>query len=430
MSAAEKIEAAPAAPLDYSEPCLLPRAWRDQVEAWTRNHRAKRAAQHMTECFSAETWSTSVWHAQRAKGQTRRFFKLANCGETFEAVGDCGACGGETRRPIRCGLVNLCPVCRGREARRLRTKVRDTMNALPDEYHALARRKVQPWSWKLLTLTVPHGRGVGADTYNLRTKLWPRFWRTMTAHVRRDCGETMRPLYVRALEVARTGTDDGHAHYHVAVFAPFIHKSYVNLLWGRALSAAGYSCPRVDLDEVFAGTAKGAGPIHPYFRERVQSYFVTRRGTAGRALSGDIDFPVTDLRQAHGDVSHELVKYLIKDIEKGKRLPPRVFAGIYKAVDGTRKLTTSRAFKARTREPMPCPLCDQASCRPLPHGHVGPIQGVVWETINLGEPDTPPRAPNMDVRDEVREQIHADALAAWKEKLRTAGRQQEFTVNP
>lgn len=403
----------PAEPLAYNEPCYLPVAWRNEVEAWTRTHREARAQAHWAECFGATKWTTAVWHARRAKGQTQRFVKLANCGETFEAQGDCDSCGCETRKPVYCGLVNLCPRCRGREARRLRKRVRETMADLPDEQRALASRARDPWGWKLLTLTVPHGRGIQEDTRALARKLWPQFWRQFKAHVSVDRGETAPPLFVRCLEIAKTGSDDGHAHYHVAVFAPFVHRSFVNLLWGTALTRAGYTCPEAPLPAVFDGSHPGAGAIHWHYANEVKALFRTRRGSAGRALTGTIPFPVTDLRQVHGDVSHELVKYLVKDVHEGQRVAPRTYARIYQAVDGMRRLSSSRPLRRPEPEPMPCPHCAH------------PV--LEWTPVGLTEPDTPPRpGPMMGARDVARDIYVAELHVMYREAMETADRQRSF----
>lgn len=454
----------PAKALDYAEPCYLPRKWRDELERLTRTHRAGRAAQHMAEAWGVGSrynpfrasrrtkactyiepnpegiddalerarrrWGTAVWHTQHARGHDRRFEKLANCGDTFEAVGSCTSCGETTRRPVHCGLVNLCVRCRGREARRLRTRVRERMRNLPAEYCVLTERPGQPWGWKLLTLTVPHGRGVVADAKALALTLWPKFWRQFKAHVRLDCGEELAPLMVKCFELAKTGTDDGHAHYHIAILSPFVHKSYVNLLWGRVLQTAGYACPQAMVWDVFDGTAPGSASIHPYYRGRVESLFVTRRGPAGRRYNGAIPFPVTDLRQADGDVSNELVKYLIKDIHEGQRIPAAEFEALYRAVDGRRRLSHSKALVPLPETPVQCPHCAAERATEVDaDGFEWVVAGMAWETINLRPPETPGHSILSALRYEVREEMVAQDQRYWERAKREACMRREFTVN-
>ncbi len=401
--------------LDHTEPSYLPRKWRDDLEVWTAPYREAKARWHRMQSYAATSGSMALWHARRAKGQAERFVKLANCGETFEAVGDCSGCDEKTRRPVHCGLVNLCPRCRGREARRLRKRVREMMGEVPTEWRVLGERGSRAWGWKLLTLTVPHGRGIEADARALARKLWPQFWRQFKAHVRKDCGEEVSPLYVRCLEIAKTGSDDGHAHYHVAVFAPFVHRSYVNLLWGRALERAGYHCPQAPVHDVLKGTHPGAGGVHWYYSERVKGLFVTRRGTAGRPLVGAIPFPVTDLRSCHGDVSNELVKYLVKDVDRGQRMPAKVFAKVYQAVDGMRRLSNSKALAPPSPEPMCCPQCERDT--------------LTWKANALREPDTPPRGGRMEsLRYAARDAYDASILELYAASLSKRTGQSELKL--
>lgn len=425
----------PPALLDHAEPCYLPKWWRDEVEAHTRKFRAVQARKHWVEAFSTTEWSTAVWHVRRARGQERRFYKLANCGEIFEATGRCSKCEAETVRPVHCGLVNLCPRCRGRQAQKLRTKVRTTMGNMPEGYGDLKRRWRQPWDWKLLTLTIPHGAserarlrekgetdaGVELDTADLATKVWPMFWRWLKAHVVKDRDEELIPLFVKCLEItvepSRAGREadeqvDGHAHYHVAVFAPFLSKNVINLYWGKALAKAGRKCPSAAVEDVLAGTLPGSVSTHERYREHVERCFVTRRGSCGHSLAetrepwqparGCIPWAVTDIRQAHGDPTHELVKYLVKDVntKEGRRVRSVAFARAYRAVEGRRRLTSSKSFTMPEPESCRCESCSE--------------DALTWEARSLVPPDTPGQNRTEPIVDIVRESLQRELVSEFR----------------
>lgn len=372
--------ALPPALLDKAEPCLLPRQWREEVEAWTRRHREDREREHARRAWSAAKLSTATWHANRAKGQRQRFFRLANCGEQWTVEGSCSACGTVTTRKVTCGLVNLCPRCRGREARRLRQRVREMMRELPAEYEEAVSNG--GWGWRFLTLTVPHGRGIKADVRDLRTRLWPAFVRQLRAHIRIDLGFALRPLFARTLEInAADSADDGHAHYHIALLMPYVSRNLLGLWWGKEVAKSGRNAPAADVAAILDGSHPGAREEHPFYRERVAGYFVTRRGACGRPLAdsceawqpatGKVPFPVVDFRRVEGDVSRELVKYLVKDVSReGKRISPRVFAKVYEAVDGARRMSQSKPLRRPERQPCPCPECK------------APGEAMEWATVN------------------------------------------------
>jgi hypothetical protein len=327
------------------------------------------------------------------------------------------------------------------------------MGNLPVEYGPLQRRWRQPWGWKFLTLTIPHGAeerarlretgetedGMEQDTRDLATRIWPKFWRWIKTHLDKDRGEELAPLFVKCLEMTveetKAGREqedqaNGHAHYHVAVFAPFLHKNIINLYWSKALATCGRTCPSVSVEDVLAGTVPGSASTHEFYREDVARCFVTRRGSCGRPLSatyedwqpeeGHIPWAVTDIREAYGDVSHELVKYLVKDVnvKTGRRVRSLEFARVYRAIEGRRRLTTSKAFKMPDPEPCRCENCKGELVEvDTETGEVNPS----WTMRCLQPPDTPGQIKTEPVRDIVRDGMQRELVAQlrlWERERR------------
>lgn len=372
--------------IDYDEACYLPKVWRELVAHHTLEHRQALERHHRDEAYSS-LWQLdpsgipepcyapsgmrcdcprcsserrALWHHRRAEGQANRFEKLDRCGSIWNSEAQCAACDAkgaratDTRR-LTCGLVNLCPRCRGREARRLRTKSRHLMANLPEEYEQLIRWRSHEWRWRFLTLTVPHGRGIVTDTRDLVRRLWPKFWRWVSAHIAKDLHATVIPLFIKCLEITadEDRDDDGHAHLHVAILSPFISRNLLGLWWGRALAETGRECPQASVSDVLDGTQKGAREEPAKYRAAVEQTFRTRRGPHGRPLAesqtpwqaehGRVPFPVLDVRKTKADLADELVKYLVKDITAGgDRIAPRAYAEVYKAVSGRRRLSNTR----------------------------------------------------------------------------------------
>lgn len=213
------------------------------------------------------------------------------------------------------------------------------------------------WREKFITLTLPHSGDIERDI-----KVLPHacrlFRKELWAHFRLDRGldpDAMRALaFVRVIEVTPGSKGDGHAHVHFYLLSPFLPKALVRHLWGAALLKLGYVVPLEPMEEVLAGAL-------PQSREQLRQWLVTRRGKQGRLLDA-IYAPVIDIEQVYGDVENELVKYLLKDMERDpdgeqKLIAPELFARVYAGLEGVRTVVTSTGFWGKGGSPCKCQTC-------------------------------------------------------------------------
>lgn len=244
------------------------------------------------QCNSAIT--TEKWHAQRATGQRFRFKNLESCGVRMRTT-MCGMCGNETTRkavPDGCGIARLCATCslnkaKSRRARFGRARGRCIVNS-PKKVHRKKRRG-GAYSERMLTVTIPHFtrdemvsrveeleaiagdyeecpsmRKRCARTAEAARKLlskcpttiharvqtawdaWPIFVRKLTQHWKEN-GETLDgtprspliPKLHRAAEWTLGHDGQGHPHFHVWVWSPFLDLAVVKAMWTESLFAVG-----------------------------------------------------------------------------------------------------------------------------------------------------------------------------------------------
>jgi hypothetical protein len=284
----------------------------------------------------------SLWHTQRAKAERERWDRLRECG-TKQIQVACAACGECEREPRieHCDHWRLCGPCRKRRMLRCQAKFMRGRSAL------LARRKRDTskwakggrWSEKLITLTVPHSGDVRRDVHALK-RAWPRFKRRLAAYLkRRGCQRWREIPYWRATEI--THSDDGHAHYHVWVLAPYIPRVLLGHWWALSLDDEWRAaCVTITASEARAYSPGDAAEI-------------TRN-----AKHGMIYTSIVDVRAADSKAAGELIKYMVKDAEwnEGARTPiaPETFAKIYAATTGLRARTTSIHWWVERNEVQPC----------------------------------------------------------------------------
>lgn len=201
------------------------------------------------------------WHRSRAEGQRERFARVRGCGGR-KMVAACRRCG-EEREPVAegCGVRRVCPRCdvSGAVARRARFgRARGRLMIDAHRYGlGLRYRRGGAYSEKMLTLTLPHfgledASGVvreeSRDSLHARIvalfKAWPLFLRRVNAWFRRRGERSV--AYHRAFEWTpgkRESDRDGHPHFHVYFWAPWMPIDLLRAWWAESLREVGW---RVD----------------------------------------------------------------------------------------------------------------------------------------------------------------------------------------
>lgn len=363
-----------------------PYGWLEGVAAETRAFRERRAHHHGVRASRLEHWAktaldadgatrtaweqTAEWHRSRADGQRNRFERVARCGEDVIVV-HCGVCRDLHEVPDRCCVPRVCFACRRRRIEVDRARfVRGRAAALRRSRHRRRRGRSfvgGRWGERFLTLTVPHSGDVSADARELarasnefarrvRSYLVEDVWKAEGLGTKRAAQLARLWSYVRVMEV--TQSDDGHAHLHWWMLGPFIARPVLAELWARSLSASYRN--RLPWRSV----ATQLEEVNPRFRVRAARAFLTRRNGV---LPDRTRVPVVDVRKADGDVSKELVKYLLKDAswQTDGTLAyeePAAWARLYEALEGRRTLVASRGFHVE-RPAMECPSCGETGTR-------------------------------------------------------------------
>jgi hypothetical protein len=366
-------------------------AWLATVGALTRPFRAAQAMRHrgraryMRDCARH---SVADYHLVRAEGQMLRMANVADCGER-EVLFSCGDCGHNLRKAVaRCGHHRLCLVCRGQRARRYRLRIRIARQRMLDEVARVRRSRGRQIDWqeRFLTLTIPHSGNVVRDLKTL-PRAWKLFrrwlWLFFADEHRLDKELLKLVAFVRVTEVTAGRSNEGHAHYHVYLYCPYVPHELARHLWGKALKQLGYTVPTRAVEAVIAEART------PFAAQQLRRAFVTRKGPKGRPLA-ETEWPVLDLKQAYGNVETELVKYLVKDVvvEDGSAglIAPALYARIYEGLEGLRTIATSRKFfqeqpkdcfcehcgSSRLRRVVAAPEASSPSVPPTPSDAAGP----------------------------------------------------------
>jgi Zn finger protein HypA/HybF involved in hydrogenase expression len=361
-------------------------AWLSEVGVLTRPFRARRAmrhrgrARHMTD---SGHYSCAEYHLMRAEGQMLRMTNVAACGER-EVLFSCGDCGHQLRKAVaHCGHIRLCNVCRGKRARRYRLKIRAARRRVLDDAERSLRVRNHRGEWheRFVTLTIAHSGDVVRDLKTL-PKAWKLFrrwlWLFFASEHRLDKELLKLIAFVRVTEVTAGQSNDGHAHYHVWLYCPYIPHEVARHLWGKALRKFGYIVPMRPVEDVIAEART------PFAAAQLRRTLVTRGGPKGRPLT-ETEWPVLDLKQAYGDVEAELVKYLVKDVvvEGGTTgmIDPELYARIYEGLEGLRTIATSRKF---FQEDVKDCFCEQCGSTRLKRAVAKPAVASVAETTQPG----------------------------------------------
>jgi hypothetical protein len=314
-----------------------------QLDARAEQLRGEVAAAKIRAELRGEPWNpeaerrAGAWHEARARGARERPDRVDKCGRdgVFEVT--CFACEKMHARPARCDCGLLCTTCRGHRKVDLQQHfMRSRAEVMARALRAGVLRKSLPggrYTEKFLTLTVPHeGLDLG-ERIDVAFDAWRRFAPKLRRfmreheerHLRREPGEdgARSWWYFRRFEWT-PGTDgQGHPHFHLWLLCPYLPHDTVRSWWQQALSQA-----------------KKADGTRAYAR-------------------GSVDTVIVDVRQCHGDVSKELIKYITKDWHEGSRLAPHVYARVFEALDGRRLTQASRGFMGLGERIRQCPDCHE-----------------------------------------------------------------------
>lgn len=369
----------------------------------TAAHRGRRAALLMSRERTARG-GMGTYHRSRARAQLRRWEQVAMC-ETDNVLHVWAQCKGgvqsqwdpsaargesvyqgqalstlreacEAPRAVArcgCGVERACRLCRRELVHSKRAQAERAIAAVAELYAPELTRAVNPWAWRMATLTVPPGLGLDRDVADMASMLgdlrrWLNTWwlkegaesewrqlfceqKDGTIGVRK-----MAPPWLAHLEIGtKNEARGGHVHAHLAICSPFIPTEVVRFYWGKALVKHGRAAhvPMVPLGNVLSlAWMRG----HESWRvSQVAEALVTRRGKYGRPVEL-VPWPVTHIERAYGkndggDVARELVKYVVKDVSDGEYISVDLEADIYCALDGRRSLLSQRGLWKLGRAP-------------------------------------------------------------------------------
>jgi len=294
--------------------------WLLEVGTHTASHREGRA-RHLDECArrkrarrrlaganERQVHEDTGWYRSRAKGQREKIDRVQSCGAEQLRI-TCQSCGRFHERPGKCGNSLLCVRCRGATAsakRRAFLLARVAVLREAEERGLLEPRRARGrFSEKFLSLTALH---LPTDTIASRIRRIRRAWPLFRGELKRylNAKDARTFEWFRVLEWTSGSDGLGHPHLHLWLFSCFLDREHVKGLWRTALIRAG--CPAEHCREVIIDLRE--------FRE---------------ARSG----------------AQELIKYLTKDIDaNGDKVPPDVYAEVYKALDGSRMTQASSGFMA------------------------------------------------------------------------------------
>jgi hypothetical protein len=303
---------------------------------YTSLFRRRRAARHRLK-------AGQHWHRQRIEGQAERFQRIATCGEV-KWVLERHDSQGTTARPLksRCDCWRICKPCLDRRKWKLSEGITQQRKRAFD-VHARQRARWYRgaegrWSERLITLTVPHGKSPADDARAL-TRGWRELSARIARHMRVDRGATVKPVWVRAMEVA-PGATGGHAHLHVWWFGPFIDHAWLRATWGQILEGMGLTVPHVVWTEA----------VRKSVDKRFAVWVRTRRGQHGRKLT-TVPWPIVDVRSGRdaGAGAYAQKVGVVLYVSKGakgvpERLHPLHAATVYEALEAARCVQWCRGW--------------------------------------------------------------------------------------
>lgn len=349
--------------------------WLDGVEVFTSGWRAARAARlrlrgarvmlagggapdiSSSEMGLENVWSDgaadgvtggeSKWHKQREKGQAERFARIRECGAPWATFSGVAASGKEVNTTLekRCDCWRICARCLERRKWLLGQGIEQARAAAISALRWQMARKYTGsegrWTEKMFTLTVAHGSSPAADA-ELMVRAWRRFTAKLAEHLKIDRGCELKPVWVRALEVA-PGPTGGHAHLHVWWLGPFVDHAHIRDLWGRCLREHGARVPKMPW----------ADAMRKAVDKRAAQWCRTRRGERGKETE-HVWWPIVwfsaataqkDVGKYAQKVGVTLARYTQKVGVSGiERMHPAHVASIYAALESARCVQWARGW--------------------------------------------------------------------------------------
>ena len=332
-------------------------------------------------------WS-SEWHEARALGAEEVFRRVEDCGDDFHAVARCTseACrrarkqnpeAGVQRIPLGCSSRLFCDECKVRIAARFRREFNAARHGIL--WGARLQGRTSKWRPKhgaeaklgerLITLTVPE-LGTARERVLWMFRAWPEFLKLLNEYQRDELKEakcttgkprgdahgnvTSVPVdrdgcpvervrglchSVRVFEWTPGADGNGHPHFHVWHFGPYIpHELLVEWwqqAWARASRQAAWIKARTldALTGFLRAIVTGPLALAKTFHTSVRSTLLV---DVRKVIGDDVD----DQNGGKAHVANELIKYLTKDWYAD----PAVFGDVYAELIERRARQTSRGF--------------------------------------------------------------------------------------
>lgn len=363
--------------------------------------------------------STEKWHTDRAKGQRWRFRRLESCCARTRHT-RCDLCGTHGKPvPEGCAIARLCGRCgllnaKRRRARFGRARARAIIEGARYGY-TRKNRAGGAYTEKMLTLTVPHwfrsnvvdhvnelarststrerryaeaGRELldkANDTVKLRVealwRAWPRFLRKFNRWLKLMGIDGVRMH--RAAEWTPGSDAQGHPHFHLWLWSPFIPAELISVLWTESLLEIGLPEPRSGIrPERYAKSFPHVRQLAVVDLKQVKSFngnmarelmkggerdaltlsriaFVERFGAGKKnePIDDDED-PRAAVRKRFGTAGEDVFEYAegwtISEVIDTAL--PRVLASLYEALEGKRLSQASAGFFVEDDKPR-CPCC-------------------------------------------------------------------------
>jgi hypothetical protein len=373
-----------------------------EVEALTRDFRFKIAAQHRRVVIesredyqhyqAAGAWALAnaadrkgEWHRRRAKGQRQRFARVRECA-TRVLLAQCRECG-DVRDPIveTCDVRRACRRCADLAGLRNRARFGRARGRLYEEAERRGlyypRRRGGAWSEKMLTLTAPHWsrtapltlpgvvdtRPPGKHDHHPTDvearvaalfEAWTHFNRRWREHWKAAFEGMKNPPRVvvhRNFEWTPGDDGQGHPHFHVWLFCPWVPAVLVSQWWADSLRAAGVPLPEGEIARVkiqrfesldgreVRELMKGRG------REALRLSRLVRKGAAEGG----------SLEHAPANAVDYCAGWSAPESLEG--CPASVHAALYRAIEPHRMTQASRGF-FEGEEDAECSECGSTRC--------------------------------------------------------------------
>lgn len=360
-----------------------------------------------------------TWHEQRAAGVEEHFERVRTCGESWQVVERCesDACRrarakGETKAGIQNYVVGccsrfFCTECRGRLAARFRRDFNAARQGViwQAELAGLTRRfrKGGKFGERFITLTSPHV-GTAAERVTWQFDAWPKFLKRWNEWHRKELGAELVKLdrttetregqrirtslvlpayafcqHARFWECTKGDDAEGHTHFHVWAFGPYIDQALLETWWREAWEeTSGHKVP-----EQSDGQARIIVDVRAVRGDHVQAV-----DENGKRVVDE------DGRPVMVRLDRELVKYLTKDWN----MPASTMAAVYAALVERRARQASRGFFSTWAVPIlrVCATCGVVHERkeedaPVSYA-IAPVEGSMLEYL-LRVPERGPPVP-------------------------------------